>query len=63
MSLQEVKDIYLFGIVLLLVTLDVIFMLPTTIISSAVLRREEEEISGDKVGSEMINCYKLLCLL
>ena len=50
MSLQEVKDIYLFGIVALLVTLDVIFMLPTTVVSSAILRREEEEISSDKVS-------------
>ena len=50
MSLQEVKDIYLFGIVALLVTLDVIFMLPTTVVSSAILRREEEEISSDEVS-------------
>ena len=53
MSPQKVKDIYLFGIVALLLILDVIFMLPPTIISSAILRREEQELSGDKVSNKL----------
>ena len=41
---QEVKDIYLFGIVSVLLGCDIVFMLPPTIISSSMLRREEREL-------------------
>ncbi|XP_065896368.1 gamma-aminobutyric acid type B receptor subunit 2-like, partial [Dysidea avara] len=43
-----VKGIYLFAIVAVLVLIDTIIMLPSTVISSAVLRREEEEIERKK---------------
>ena len=49
--LQEIGDIYLFGIVATLLILDVIFMLFTTSFSSAILRREEKELEGDDVSS------------
>ncbi|XP_065899522.1 gamma-aminobutyric acid type B receptor subunit 2-like isoform X2 [Dysidea avara] len=42
-----VKDMHLFGVVAVLVLIDTIIMIPSTVISSAVLRREEEEIEGD----------------
>ena len=40
---------HLFGVVAVLVLIDTIIMIPSTVISSAVLRREEEEIEGDNV--------------
>ena len=48
--LQEVKDIYLFVIVTTLVLADIIFMIPTTAVSSARLKREYKEIEGSKVS-------------
>ena len=45
------KDIYLFGIVGILVLVDVIFLIPTTAVSSARLRREEKEVEGKKVST------------
>ena len=47
---QEIKDIYLFGIVAVLLLLDIVFMIPTTVVSSAVLRREEKELEGENVS-------------
>ena len=44
------KDIYLFGIVGILVLVDVIFLIPTTAVSSARLGREEKEVEGNKVS-------------
>ena len=61
MVLQEIKDIYLFGIVGTLVAVDIVFLIPVTI-PSARLRREYEEIEGDDVSiatSLVINC--LMC--
>ena len=60
MPLQEIKDKYLFGIVAVLLVLDVIFMLPTTIVSSAILRREQREVSGDNVSNKMIHYMTVL---
>ena len=48
--LQEITDIYLFGIVAILVLFDVVFMVPPTIVSKAILRREETELEGEKVS-------------
>ena len=48
--LQEVKDIYLFGIVGMLVAVDIIFLIPVTTVPEAILRREYEEIEGDNVS-------------
>ena len=48
--LQEVKDIYLFGIVGILVLADIIFLIPPTAVSSARLGREYREIEGDEVS-------------
>ena len=48
--LQEVKDIYLFVIVTVLVLADIIFMIPTTAVSSARLKREYKEIEGEEVS-------------
>jgi len=45
--LQEVKDIYLFGIVGILVLVDIIFLIPPTVVSSARLKREQREIEDD----------------
>lgn len=47
---QEVKDIYLFAIVGILVLTDIVFLIPPTAISSARLRREQKEIEGDDVS-------------
>ena len=44
------KDIYLFGIVGILVLVDIIFMIPPTAVSSARLRRDQKEIEGDEVS-------------
>ena len=51
---------YLFGIVAVLLILDVIFMLPTTIVSSSILRRTEREISSENVSNELLNYIALL---
>ena len=48
--LQEVKDIYLLGIVAVAVAVDIIFMIVTTAVSSARLGREYREIEGDEVS-------------
>ena len=48
--LQEVKDIYLFGIVAVAVLADIIFMIVTTAVSSVRLGREYREIEGDEVS-------------
>ena len=47
---QEVKDIYLFGIVAVAIAIDIIFMIVTTAVSSARLGREYREIEGDEVS-------------
>ena len=54
--LQEVKDIYLFGIVGILVLTDIVFLIPPTAVSSARLRREQKEIEGDNVSVSR-SCY------
>ena len=46
--LQEVKDIYLFVIVGTLVVTDIVFLIPTTIVSR--LKREQIEIEGNNVS-------------
>ena len=56
-STQEIKDIYLFGIVAFLLVLDIVFMIPTTVFSSAILRREERELEGANVSSHKY-CYR-----
>ena len=48
--LQEVKDIYLFGIVGVLILVDIVLLIPPTSISSAILRREQKEFEGMKVS-------------
>ena len=48
--LQQVKDYILFGIVGTLVMADIIFLIPPTAISSARLRREDEEFEGNNVS-------------
>ena len=47
--LQEIKDIYLFAIVGVLVLVDIVILIPPTAVSNAILRREQEEIEGDNV--------------
>ena len=46
--LQEIKDIYLFGIVGILALTDIVFLIPPT---SARLRRDLKEVEGDDVSS------------
>ena len=53
---QEIKDIYLFGIVAALLGIDIVFMIPTTAVSSAILSREERELEGANVSSHKY-CY------
>ena len=48
--LQEVKDIYLFGIVGVLIITDIILLLPPTVTPNARLRREQEEFEGSNVS-------------
>ena len=48
--LQEVKDVYLFGIVGILVLVDIVFLIPPTAVSSVRLRREQKEIEGEEVS-------------
>ena len=43
------KDIYLFAIVGVLVLVDIVILIPPTAVSSAILRREQEEVEGDNV--------------
>ncbi|XP_065899524.1 gamma-aminobutyric acid type B receptor subunit 2-like [Dysidea avara] len=43
----EMKDIYLFAIVGALVLIDIVILIPPTAVSSAILRREQEEIEGE----------------
>ena len=49
---QQIKDIYLFGIVGALLVCDIVFMLPPTIISNSTLRREERELEGSNVSGQ-----------
>ena len=57
---QEIGDIYLFGIVAVLLILDIIFLLPPTIISNAILRRHEKELEGKNVSiTWLITCVAL----
>jgi len=44
------KDIYLFTIVGVLVLIDIVILVPSTAVSSAILRREQEEIEGEEVS-------------
>ena len=53
---QEVKDIFLFGIVAVAVLIDIIFMIVTTAVSNARLGREYREIEGDEVSFTVFNC-------
>ena len=53
--IQDVGDIYLIGIVSVLLMLDIIFMLPPTIISSSILRIREKELEGKNVSSIYTN--------
>jgi len=55
------KDIYLFTIVGVLVLVDIAILVPPTAVSSAVLRREQEEVEGDEVGNFML-LFKLTLL-
>ena len=48
--LQDVKDIYLFGIVGILVLADIIYLIPPTAVTSARLRREHKEVEGTDVS-------------
>ena len=52
--IQEVKDIYLFAIVGILVIMDIVFLIPVTIVPKARLRREYEEIEGDDVSTSYV---------
>ncbi|XP_065899589.1 gamma-aminobutyric acid type B receptor subunit 2-like isoform X3 [Dysidea avara] len=45
--LQEMKDIYLFAIVGVLVLIDIVILIPPTAVSSAILRREQQEVEGE----------------
>jgi len=53
--LQELKDIYLFGIVGVLILIDIIILTPPTAVSSAILRREQEEIEGEEVSEVLVS--------
>jgi len=53
--LQELRDIYLFGIVGALVWIDIIILIPPTAVSSAILRREQEEIEGEDVSKVLLS--------
>ncbi|XP_065899540.1 gamma-aminobutyric acid type B receptor subunit 2-like isoform X3 [Dysidea avara] len=46
----EMKDIYLFAIVGVLVLVDIVILIPPTAVSNAILRREQEEVEGDNAG-------------
>ena len=50
---------YLFGIVAVLLLIDVVFMIPPTAISSAMLRREERELEGDNVSATTITLVNI----
>ena len=55
--LKEVKDFYLFGIVGMLVLVDIIFSIPTTVVSSARLKRDYKETEGDDVSNNLAIYY------
>ena len=40
----------MFAIVGILVLVDVVILIPPTAVSSAILRREQEELEGEEVG-------------
>ena len=44
------KDIYLFAIVGVLVLIDIVILIPPTAVSSAILRREQQEVEGEDVS-------------
>ncbi|XP_065899591.1 gamma-aminobutyric acid type B receptor subunit 2-like [Dysidea avara] len=46
----EMKDIYLFAIVGVLILVDIVILIPPTAVSSAILRREQEEVEGEDAG-------------
>ena len=50
---------YLFGIVAVLLLIDVVFMIPPTAISRAMLRREERELEGDNVSATTITLVNI----
>ena len=60
--MQQIKDIYLFGVVAVLLVCDIVFMLPPTIISSSILRREERELEGRKVSGHHVHALKNCCM-
>ena len=62
-TLQEVKDIYLFGIVGMLVLTDIVFLIPPTAVSSARLGREQKEIEDDEVSVATLitQCNMCIC--
>ena len=41
---------------------DVVILIPSTVISSAVLRREDEEIEGDNVCASTVSNNSNFCL-
>ena len=45
---------YLFGIVGILVVVDIVFLIPVTVVLSSRLRREYEEIEGDEVSTLIV---------
>ena len=47
---QDIKDVYLFGIVGALIIADIAVLLPPTLVSSARLSREQKEFEGNKVS-------------
>ncbi|XP_065899532.1 gamma-aminobutyric acid type B receptor subunit 2-like [Dysidea avara] len=49
-SKLSMKDIYLFAIVGVLVLIDIVILIPPTAVSSAILRREQEEVEGEDAG-------------
>ena len=44
-----------FGIVGVLVLIDIIILTPPTAVSSAILRREQEEIEGEEVSEVLVS--------
>ena len=45
---------YLFGIVGILVVMDIVFLIPVTVVLSSRLRTEYEEIEGDEVSTLIV---------
>ena len=56
------KDIYLFAIVGVLVLIDIVILIPPTAVSSAILRREQEEVEGEDVSALVVMFIKLTVL-